>query len=218
MKSVFAMLLVVFVLSACSPLAPAPTLIPTPTFTPVPSPTVTLTATLVPSPTPEPPGTFDGMDTTQYGFEMGELKLNGNEIVYSATGEVAAIKENGGVWQMVYGPDLIKHLHKVAKLGEMRNGEIYKDQAIQDHISGIDMKLINQGRDIQYDDLVIRKPNGYIESYSRAWVQAYGKEDIRNNLPHDVVLWIEPPTHQGEDLRGLIKILVTGWINPTIYD
>ena len=224
MKSVFAILLVVFVLSACSPPAPAPILTPTPTFTPVPSPTATLTATLVPSPTPEPPGTIAGVDTTKIGFDVGELKLNDKgEIVYAATGEVAAV-EVEGVMRFVWGPELIKHLHKVAKLGEMRNGNEYIDQATWDHMEAVGYKMSvppsphGQYSQIAYEHLIIKKPNGWVESYSLAWFKTDNYADIFNNDPHDGTLWVEPSDHVGDDLKGLIKIRVTNWISATIFD
>jgi len=211
MKSVFAMLLVVFVLSACSSPAPIPT------STLAPSPTMTLTKTPVPTLTPTststPEGVIAGMDVTQYGFDVGELVQKGNEIVYAETGDLAAKKDAKGVMRFVYGPELIEHLHKVAKLGEMRNGNIHYDPKVQDHMQAVASKI----RAGQYDELIIRKPNGYIESYSMAWVKSDNGEDLYNNDPHDVTIWIEPPTHEGDDPGCLIEIRISNWINATQY-
>ncbi|MCJ7433181.1 MAG: hypothetical protein MUO77_06800, partial [Anaerolineales bacterium] len=117
MKHTLITLLAAIYLTGCATITPVPTTIA------LPSPTIAITQTpvptLTPTSTPEPPGTIAGVDTTQYGFEMGELVLKGNEIVYAATGEVAARRnaEIEGGWEWKWGRDLEKHILEVARLG-----------------------------------------------------------------------------------------------------
>lgn len=213
MKHAFITLLAAIYLTACA------TITPVPTATALPAPTIAITQTPVPTltptatPTPEAtPGMVAGMDVTKYGFDAGELVQKGDEIVYAETGEVAA-KEVNGVMRFVYGPELIKHLHKVAKLGEMRNGDPYKDQIFFDYFKDMCRRIkCNAG-----DDLIVRKQNGYIESWSQALVTSDNNQDLQNNELHDVTIWVEPPNYvYGRD--HLIKIKVTQWVNPIKYD
>jgi len=198
--------------------APTLTITPTLTSTQTPVPTLTPTSTMM------PPGIIAGMDVTQYGFDVGELVQKGDEIVYAETGEAAAKKDANGVMRFIYGPELIEKLHKVAKPGEMRNGKIYIDQKAWDHLDHVRSVIWHRYgiRDTYYEHLIIRKPSGYIDSYSLAWVVAKPGDNIGNNDPHDVTLYIQPLGYEYEgnernDLSKLIQLELTNWINPTQY-
>jgi len=141
MKSIFAMLFVILVLSACSSLAPAPT------STLVPSPTMTLTQTPVPTLTPTStmmPGIIAGMDVTQYGYN-----LNGKQ-------EIEWGKDSHGteVWYNVGGsPDNPEDV--ICTIGTLRTCTFKYDRDFELH-------LLNIGeREVKYDG--IRVGSGYDE-------------------------------------------------------
>ena len=96
----------------------------------------------------------------------------------------------------------------------MVNGEQDSDPKIQKHIHNV---MWNIPSTVAPDPLIIRKADRHIESYSWAWFQPDGNADIQNNDPHDGTLWVEPPSHEGDNPEGLIKISVTNWINATKY-